>query len=233
MPLTQWNCQAWAGKSSDISYYLNSHHIDFHEWTMRGKSRPVRITACSTTGVARKRLDVETEDTITLAVQWENLDSPVVSQRSTGHAVYTSSWVAPKADVHSQQRWFYMGQSGEVMVDQAHRGYTVCTDSAGFGSVNPLFWKPMPSNGRFTAQRCYGYISFEAFVEAAAEINSGKKVAADFDHQLPTMTTTAGTTAILEAGRRSLDAGGLPFDLIYNSPDDSTPVGMVPAPSTP
>jgi hypothetical protein len=22
----------WAGKSSDISYYLNSHHIDFHEW---------------------------------------------------------------------------------------------------------------------------------------------------------------------------------------------------------
>ena len=24
--------RAWAGKSSDISYYLNSHHIDFHEW---------------------------------------------------------------------------------------------------------------------------------------------------------------------------------------------------------
>ena len=22
--------KAWAGKSSDISYYLNSHHIDFH-----------------------------------------------------------------------------------------------------------------------------------------------------------------------------------------------------------
>jgi D-galacturonate reductase len=24
--------KAWAGKSSDISYYLNSHHIDYHEW---------------------------------------------------------------------------------------------------------------------------------------------------------------------------------------------------------
>lgn len=23
--------KSWAGKSSDISYYLNSHHIDFHE----------------------------------------------------------------------------------------------------------------------------------------------------------------------------------------------------------
>ena len=24
--------RAWAGKNSDISYYLNSHHIDFHVW---------------------------------------------------------------------------------------------------------------------------------------------------------------------------------------------------------
>ena len=26
--------KAWAGKSSDISFYLNSHHIDFSEWTL-------------------------------------------------------------------------------------------------------------------------------------------------------------------------------------------------------
>ena len=26
--------KAWAGKSSDISYYLNSHHIDIHCWAM-------------------------------------------------------------------------------------------------------------------------------------------------------------------------------------------------------
>ena len=31
--------KAWAGKSSDISYYLNSHHVDFHEWVMLGKVR--------------------------------------------------------------------------------------------------------------------------------------------------------------------------------------------------
>jgi len=28
--------RAWAGKSSDISYYLNSHHIDFLCWALEG-----------------------------------------------------------------------------------------------------------------------------------------------------------------------------------------------------
>jgi D-galacturonate reductase len=28
--------KSWAGKSSDISYYLNSHHVDFHVWSMKG-----------------------------------------------------------------------------------------------------------------------------------------------------------------------------------------------------
>ena len=92
---------------------------------------------------ANERLDgVETEDTITLAVQWLNL-----ADGSLGHATYTrrvdppcfvlwipeaipsshpsvirtSSWIAPKAEVHSQQRWFYMGQKGEVSVDQVHQ----------------------------------------------------------------------------------------------------------------
>lgn len=64
-----------------------------------------------------------------------------------GTAVYTSSWVAPKADVHSQQRFFYMGQKGEINVDQAHRGYTVAKDGDGFRSVNPLFMKYTPSDG--------------------------------------------------------------------------------------
>ena len=34
-----------------------------------------------------------------------------------------------RSDVHSQQRWFYMGHHGEISVDQAHRGYTVATDA--------------------------------------------------------------------------------------------------------
>ncbi|CAN0537475.1 unnamed protein product [Laminaria digitata] len=66
--------RAWAGKSSDISYYLNSHHVDFQEWANQGISRPTRVTAAGSTGVATGSFDIETEDTITLLVEWENLE---------------------------------------------------------------------------------------------------------------------------------------------------------------
>ena len=115
-----------------------------------------------------------------------------------------------KSDVHSQQRFHYMGATGEVKVDQAHRGYSVSTDAAGYGSVNPLFMKYTPSNGYFSGQSGYGYKSFETFVDAARAVNAGSATPGDFDSTLPTIASTVGATAILEAGRRSLDAGG-PF----------------------
>jgi len=31
----------WAGKSSDISYYLNSHHVDFHCWATSNIAKPM------------------------------------------------------------------------------------------------------------------------------------------------------------------------------------------------
>jgi hypothetical protein len=63
---------------------------------------------------------IDTEDTITLNVQWLNKDHWLNKSGSVGHSVHTSSWCAPKADVHSQQRFFYMGHKGEVTVDQVH-----------------------------------------------------------------------------------------------------------------
>jgi D-galacturonate reductase len=33
----------WAGKSSDISYYLNSHHVDFHCWAASSFAKPVYV----------------------------------------------------------------------------------------------------------------------------------------------------------------------------------------------
>jgi D-galacturonate reductase len=36
--------RAWAGKASDISYYLNSHHVDFTEWACLGASKPVKVS---------------------------------------------------------------------------------------------------------------------------------------------------------------------------------------------
>ena len=76
--------------------------------------------------------------------------------------MYTASWVAPKADVHSQQGFHYMGYKGEARVDQAHRGaipwtdetfeifligfvgYYLDTDENGHQSVNPLYMKYTP-----------------------------------------------------------------------------------------
>lgn len=214
--------KAWAGKSSDISYYLNSHHVDWSEWTLSNIARPIRVTGTGSTGVAKGK-GMETEDSITLTVQWENMDD-----KTLGCAVYTSSWVAPKSDVHSQQRFFYMGTKGEINVDQAHRGCTVATDQAGFASVNPLFMKYTPTNGMFSGQGSYGVRSFENFIDACREINSGAKKASDYnDGSLATVHTTQQGTAILEAGRRSLDMGGRPMDIEYEE-DGTEPVNIKP-----
>jgi D-galacturonate reductase len=194
--------RAWAGKSSDISYYLNSHHVDFHEWVMAGgRGRPERVTALASTGVAETVLGIPCEDSITLAVEWVNFPS-----RTRGVATYTASWAAPKGDVHSQQRFFAMAHGGEVSVDQAHRGYSVATDAAGFASPNPLFMRYTPdAAGRFAGQLGYGYRSIEAFVRAAATCAGGAPPSS-FDESLATVAGTLQGTAILEAGRRSLDA---------------------------
>lgn len=214
--------KAWAGKSSDISYYLNSHHVDFSEWTLAGIARPVRVTATGSSGVAKAK-EINTEDSITLTVQWENLND-----KTLGCAVYTSSWVAPKSDVHSQQRFFYMGTKGEINVDQAHRGCTVATDQGGFGSVNPLFMKYTPTNGKFSGQSAYGVRSFENFIDACRAINAGDAKSGDFDDgSLATVHTTIQGTAVLEAGRRSLDSDSQPMDIVYDG-DGTEPIGIKP-----
>ncbi len=62
--------RGWAGESSDISFYLNSHHVDFHQWAINGRARPTRVIAASSTGVAHSK-GITTEDTITLTVNWK------------------------------------------------------------------------------------------------------------------------------------------------------------------
>lgn len=43
-----------------------------------------------------------------------NVLSALLLDGSKGTGLYTSSWVAPKSDVHSQQRFFYMGQVSQT-----------------------------------------------------------------------------------------------------------------------
>ena len=92
--------KAWAGKESDISYYLNSHHVDICE-SMVPDYKPVKVTASGSMGTAEDLGCVSgTEDTISLLVEWVKRDEP--ARRATG--VYTASWTAPqKAGVHSNQ----------------------------------------------------------------------------------------------------------------------------------
>jgi D-galacturonate reductase len=126
--------KAWAGKDSDISYYLNSHHVDVCE-SMVPDYRPVRVTGSASTGIATDLGCVpETEDTITLLVDWEKRDGS--GKRATG--VYTASWTAPqKAGVHSNQYFHFMGSKGEVRINQAKRGYDVTEDESGLAWYNP------------------------------------------------------------------------------------------------
>jgi D-galacturonate reductase len=137
-------------------------------------------------------------------VEWENL---ATKNRAT--AIYTASWIAPKADVHSQQRFFHMGHFGELTIDQAHRGYTLASDETGFSSLNPLFMKFTPdADGFFSGQSGYGYRSIKQFIRAADEIRQGRAEPEDFRGKLATAQETLMVTAILEAGRKSLDADG-------------------------
>ncbi|KAJ3895084.1 hypothetical protein GG344DRAFT_86152 [Lentinula edodes] len=199
--------RAWAGKDSDISYYLSSHHIDICCWMLQDKAIPTRVVASAATGIATSEpynCVPQTEDTITLLVDWES----TTSSKHKGTGVYTASWTAPlKAGVHSAQHWYYMGEKGDITVDQAHRGYDVTVDDTGKTWYNPFYMKYSPSeSGHFDGQRGYGYVSIEKFIDAARSVNAGHTKAEDYDkHGLPTIANTVLTTAILHAGRISLD----------------------------
>jgi D-galacturonate reductase len=210
----------WAGRSSDISYYLNAHHVDIHAWIVAGRARPVRVTASSANGIGEAMLNRPMEDTITLLVDWENLPS-----RSRGVATYTASWIAPRADVHSQQRFFYLAHGGELAVDQAHRGYTAATDARGLASPNPLFMRYAPVAGKFIGQSSYGYASLEAFVDGVAAVRAGEATVAELRDRLATADSTRQVTAILDAGRQSLDRG-TPVAIVYDESSPFEPVGL-------
>ena len=72
---------------------------------------------------------------------------------------------------------------------------------------NPFFMKYAPDEeGNFNGQSGYGYISFEKFVDAVTTYKAGRVTLDELDRRgLPTLRNTIATTAILEAGRRSLD----------------------------
>lgn len=77
---------------------------------MQGRAVPTRVTASAATGIATSEpfnCVPQTEDTITLLVDWQSLSS----SKHKGTAVYTASWTAPlKSGVHTSQHWYYMAE---------------------------------------------------------------------------------------------------------------------------
>lgn len=105
---------------------------------MQGRAVPTRVVASAATGIATSEpynCVPETEDTITLLVDWQSL----TSKTHKGTAVYTASWTAPiGAGVHSKQYFYYMAEKGEINIDQARRGYDVAVDGEGVAWFNPF-----------------------------------------------------------------------------------------------
>ena len=97
-------------KQINFSYYLSSHHIDICCWILQDIAVPTRVVASAATGIATSgpyNCDPQTEDTITLLVDWQSIKS----KNHKGTAVYTASWTAPlKSGVHSAQHWYYMAE---------------------------------------------------------------------------------------------------------------------------
>ncbi|KAK5465318.1 hypothetical protein LTS15_001881 [Exophiala xenobiotica] len=125
--------KAWAGKESDISYYLNSHHVDICEWMVRDAGwRPASVRA-------------------------------------------------------SSLKWY-----------------------------NPFYMRYAPDEeGNFAGQGGYGYVSFVKFVDGVTAVNEGRVSLEELDKRAPpTLGNTVLTTAILEAGRRSLDEGGRSIEIV-------------------
>ncbi|TGZ76275.1 hypothetical protein EX30DRAFT_360455 [Ascodesmis nigricans] len=212
--------KAWAGMESDISYYLNSHHIDVHASMVLPLGWiPVSVTASAATGTAEELGCVPgTEDTITLLVSWQketpSSESPSSDKSPptprTATAVYTASWTAPQnSGVWSHQYFHYLASRGEIRIDQAKRGYESTTDATGIAWVNPFYMRYAPDEetGGFAGQEGYGYKSIEKFVDVCGRVNGGESVEGWEGRGLPTLAETVVVTAILEAGRRSLDEG--------------------------
>lgn len=77
---------------------------------MQDRAVPTRVVASAAAGIATSEpfnCVPQTEDTITLLVDWQSLTSTT----HRGTAVYTASWTAPlKAGIHTGQHWYYMAE---------------------------------------------------------------------------------------------------------------------------
>lgn len=82
------------------------------------------------------------------------------------------------------------------------------------------------SLGYFSGQLGYGYRSFEAFIDAVADLKAKKIDMDECDRKLATIGTTLQETAVLEAGRLSLDHQSSMVEIIYDNETSLIPIEL-------
>jgi D-galacturonate reductase len=80
--------------------------------------------------------------------------------------------------------------------------------------------------GYFAGQNGYGYRSIEAFIDAVADLNAKKTDMDKCDARLATIGTTLQETAVLEAGRISLDNQCARVEIIYENDTSLVPIEL-------
>lgn len=80
--------------------------------------------------------------------------------------------------------------------------------------------------GYFAGQLGYGYRSFEAFIDAVADLKAKKIDMDTCDMKLATIGTTLQETAVLEAGRISLDNQSAMVELVYENETSLIPIEL-------
>lgn len=80
--------------------------------------------------------------------------------------------------------------------------------------------------GYFAGQLGYGYRSFEAFIDAVAELNAKQIDMNVCDEKLATIGTTLQETAVLEAGRISLDNQSVTVEIVYENDTSLVPLEL-------
>jgi hypothetical protein len=80
--------------------------------------------------------------------------------------------------------------------------------------------------GYFSGQHGYGYRSFEVFIDAVADLNEQRIDMKYCDRILATIGTTLQETAVLEAGRISLDNQSATVEIIYENDTTFVPIEL-------
>jgi D-galacturonate reductase len=171
-------------------------------------AKPIVKTVCD----HLKLIDAAAQKHVVVAMEVHKRWDPIYVDardriRTLGDFSFFQSYMSqPKSQLATFQAW--AGKSSDI-------SYYLNSHHVDF---NPLFMKYTPdANGFFAGQSGYGYRSIEAFLLAAEAVRCGSAEPNDFNGKLATAQDTLLVTAILEAGRRSLDDQGRTLNIDYTS----------------